>query len=120
LRHVATWLRPKWPSHGVIIDGSKSDVLAHIDFPTQHGTKVHSTNPFERMNKEVKRRADVVGILPNEDAIFRLLGAVLLVANDEWQHRYMWQDRYMQTEAMAEFATPIIDAVPTQIATVAA
>ena len=87
-----------------------------MDFPAQHRTKLHSTNPIERLNKEVKRRADVVGIFPNEGAITRLIGAVLLEANDEWQ----LQHRYMPTEAMAELSLPTIDAVPTTIATIAA
>jgi putative transposase len=116
LRHVADQLRVKWPKLGVFIDDSEADVLAHMDFPSQHRVKIHSTNPLERLNKEVKRRADVVCIFPNEGAIIRLIGAVLLEANDEWQ----LQHRYMQTEAMAEFTPPTIDAVPTQIATVAA
>ena len=116
LRHVADQLRSKWPKLGAFIDDSEADVLAHMDFPTQHRTKIHSTNPLERLNKEVKRRADVVGIFPNEGAIIRLIGPVLLEANDEWQ----LQHRYMQTEAMAEIATPVIDVVPTQIYTVAA
>jgi putative transposase len=115
LRHVADQLRTKWPKLGTFIDDSETDVLAHLDFPTQHRTKIHSTNPLERLNKEVKRRADVVGIFPNESAIIRLIGAVLLEANDEWQ----LQHRYMQTEAMAELIPPLIDAVPTQISTVA-
>ena len=71
-------------------------------FPAQHRTKLHSTNPLERLNKEVKRRADVVGIFPNETSITRLIGAVLLEANDEWQI----QHRYMQVEAMAELTVP--------------
>jgi len=87
-----------------------------MDFPTQHRSKIHSTNPLERLNKEVKRRADVVGIFPNEAAIVRLIGAVLLEANDEWQ----LQHRYMQTEVMAELTPPLLDAVPQQISTVAA
>src|SRR4051795_13373397 len=66
---------------------------------------LHSTNPLERPNKEVKRRADVVGIFPGEAAIVRLIGAVLLEANDEWQ----LQHRYMQLEAMAELAPPLIE-----------
>jgi transposase-like protein len=116
LRHVADQLRTKWPELGAFIDESEADVLAHMDFPAQHRTKIHSTNPLERLNKEVKRRADVVGIFPNEGAIIRLIGAVLLEANDEWQ----LQHRYMQTEAMTEIPPPVIDAVPTHISTVAA
>ena len=84
--------------------------------PAQHRSKIHSTNPLERLNKEVKRRADVVGIFPNEGAIIRLIGAVLLEANDEWQI----QHRYMQTEPMAELMPTLIDATTPQIATVAA
>ncbi len=115
LRHVADQLRAKWPKLGDFIDDSEADVLAHMDFPAQHRTKIHSTNPLKRLNKEVKRRADVFGIFPNEGAIIRLIGAVLLEANDEWQMRH----RYMQTEPMAELSPPPIDAVPTQIATAA-
>ena len=116
LRHVADQLRAKWPKLGGFIDDSEADVLSHMDFPVQHRTKLHSTNPLERLNKEVKRRADVVGIFPNEGAIVRLIGAVLLEANDEWQ----LQHRYMQTEALAELTPTLLDAVPTQIATLAA
>lgn len=116
LRHVADQLRVKWPKLGAFIDDSEADVLAHMDFPAQHRTKIHSTNPLERLNKEVKRRADGVGIFPNEGAIIRLIGAGLLEANDEWQ----LQHRYRQTEPMAELIPPLIDTQPTQIATVAA
>ena len=116
LRHVADQLRAKWPKLGAFIDESEADVLAHLDFPVQHRSKIHSTNPLERLNKEVKRRADVVGIFPNEGAIIRLIGAVLLEANDEWQ----LQHRYMQTEAMTELMPTMIDGMPAQIATVAA
>lgn len=98
LRHVADQLRDKCPKLGSFIDDSETDVLTHLDFPSQHRTRIHSTNSLERLNKEVKRRADVVGIFPNEGSIIRLIGAVLLEANDEWQT----QNRYMQTEPMAE------------------
>ena len=116
LRHTADQLPPKWPKLAAFSDDSETDVLAHMDFPVQHRSKIHSTNPIERVNKEVKRRADVVGIFPNEAAIVRLVGAVLLELNDEWQ----LQHRYMQTEAMAELTPKLSDAVPTQISTVAA
>jgi len=101
-RHVADQLRARWPKLGAMMDEAEHDVLAYMSFPAQHRTKLHSTNPLERLNKEVKRRADVVGIFPNEESIVRLIGAVLLEANDEWQ----LQHRYMQVEAMAELATP--------------
>ena len=101
LRHVADQLRPKWPKLAAFIDDSETDVLSYLDFPEPHRSKLHSTNPLERLNKEVKRRADVVGIFPNEAAIIRLIGAVLLEQNDEWQ----LQHRYMQVEVMAELVT---------------
>ena len=116
LRHVADQLRGKWPKLGDFIDDSEIDVLAHMDFPAQHRTKIHSTNPLERLNKEVKRRADVVGIFPNEGSIIRLIGAVLLEANDEWQT----QNRYMQIEGIAELMAPTINADTPRISTVAA
>jgi transposase-like protein len=100
LRHVADQLREKWPKLAAFIDESETDVLSYLDFPEQHRSKLHSTNPLERLNKEVKRRADVVGIFPNEASIVRLIGAVLLEQNDEWQ----LQHRYMQVEGMAELA----------------
>ena len=111
LRHVADQLRQKWPKLAAFIDDSEVDVLSYLDFPEQHRSKLHSTNPLERLNKEVKRRADVVGIFPNEAAIVRLIGAVLLEQNDEWQ----LQHRYMQVEAMAELAAPPSTTDPRQI-----
>ena len=116
LRHVADQLRGQWPKLGAFIDDSEVDVLTFLDFPAPHRTKIHSTNSLERLNKEVKRRADVVGIFPNEGAIIHLISAVLLEANDEWQI----QNRYMQTEPMAELLAPIIEAETTRISTAAA
>jgi putative transposase len=101
-RHVADQLRGRWPKLGALMDEAEEDVLAYMTFPSQHRVKLHSTNPLERLNKEVKRRADVVGIFPNEDSIVRLIGAVLLEQNDEWQ----LQHRYMQIEGMAELDAP--------------
>jgi transposase-like protein len=101
-RHVADQLRARWPKLGALMDGAEHDVLACMTFPSQHRMKLHSSNPLERLNKEVKRRADVVGIFPNEDSIVRLIGAVLLEANDEWQ----LQHRYMQTGGMAVLDAP--------------
>ena len=110
-RHVADQLRPRWPKLAALMDDSEHDVLAYMTFPNQHRTKLHSTNPLERLNKEVKRRADVVGIFPNEASITRLIGAVLLEQNDEW----LLQCRYMQIEGMAELTPSLIDADPAKL-----
>ena len=104
-RQMADQFRSRWPKLGKLLDESEHDVLAYMGFPARHRVKLHSTNPLERLNKEVKRRADVVGIFPSEQSILRLIGAVLLEANDEWQ----LQHRYMQVEAMAELLTPMIE-----------
>ena len=80
------------------MDDAEADVLAYMDFPEAHRTKLHRTNPIERLNGEIKRRTDVVGIFPNEAAIARLVGAILLEQNDEWA---VQRARYMTLETMA-------------------
>jgi len=110
-RAAADQARQKWPKLGVFMDDSEHDVLAYMGFPEQHRVKLHSTNPIERLNKEVKRRADVVGIFPSEQSIIRLIGAVLLEQNDEWQ----LQHRYMQVEGMAGLVPPTIDGEATPL-----
>ena len=77
---------------------SVADVLAYMTFPLQHRVKLHSTNPLERLNGEIKRRTEVVGIFPNEAAITRLVGAILLEQNDEW---CVQRSRYMTLESIA-------------------
>ena len=99
-RQVANQLRPRFQRLADLLDAAEADVLAFMAFPRANWSKLHSTNPIERLNKEVKRRADVVGIFPNEASIRRLVGAVLLERNDEWQ----LQHRYMSLETMAGIA----------------
>jgi putative transposase len=95
-RTVADQVRVKFPKLGVLMDEAEADVLAFMGFPKAHRVQIHSTNPLERLNAEIKRRTDVVGIFPNESAITRLVGALLLEQNDEWQ----LQRRYLQLEGL--------------------
>jgi len=96
-RQVADQLRPKLPKLATMLDASEEDVLAYMTFPKEHRVKIHSTNPIERLNGEIKRRTDVVGIFPNEASITRLIGAILLEANDEWA---VQRARYMTLESI--------------------
>jgi transposase-like protein len=77
-RKVADQLRPRIRKLAELMDEAEADVIAFMAFPKSHWAKLHSTNPIERLNKEVKRRADVVGIFPDEASITRLVGAILL------------------------------------------
>ena len=95
-RVVADQLRAKFPKLAVLMDDAETDVLAFMGFPKAHRLQIHSTNPLERLNAEVKRRTDVVGIFPNEASIVRLVGAILLEQSDEWS----LQRRYMQLEGL--------------------
>jgi transposase-like protein len=98
-RRVADELRTRFPKAAALMDQAEADVLAHLHFPLAHRVKRHSTNTLERLNKEVKRRANVVGIFPNAASIRRLIGAVLMEQNEEWQlqHRYLPQHTMLDT-----------------------
>jgi putative transposase len=105
-RQVADQLRAKVPKLAALMDEAETDVLAFMTFPKDHRAKIHSINPLERLNGEIKRRTHVVGIFPNEDAITRLIGALLLEQNDEWA---VQRGRYMSLETIAPLSDdPII------------
>ena len=91
------------------MDHAEADVLAYMSFPLAHRPKLHSTSPIERLNGEIKRRTDVVGIFPNEDAITRLVGAILLEQNDEWA---VQRARYMTLETIAPLSDDPIVSLP--------
>jgi putative transposase len=110
---VTGQLQAKFPKLATYLDEARDDVLAFMRFPKPHRTQLASTNPLERVNAEIKRRTDVVGIFPNEAAIIRLVGALMLEQNDEWQ----LQRRYMQLEGLqtvSDNVTPRISAVVTR------
>jgi transposase-like protein len=112
-RAIADQIRPKGPRLATIMDEAETDVLAYMTFPKEHRVQLHSTNPIERVNGEIKRRTEVVGVgsgipftgrnaissqLPNDEAIVRLVGAILLEQNDDWA---VQRARYMTLESVA-------------------
>ena len=111
-RSVADQLRPRVPKLAALMDAAEDDVLAFMNYPKEHRARIHSTNPLERLNSEIKRPTDVVGIFPNEAAITRLVGAILLEQNDEWTV----QRRYMTLETLA----PVSDDPTISLSAVAA
>jgi putative transposase len=108
-RRVADQLRPKVAKLASLMDEAEADVLAYMTFPAAHRTKLHSTNPLERLNGEIKRRTDVVGIFPNEAAITRLVGAILLEQNDEWA---VQRARYITLETIAPMSDDPLVSLP--------
>jgi transposase-like protein len=108
-RQVADQLRQRVKKLAEFMDEAETDVLAYLSFPAAHRPKLHSTNPIERLNGEIKRRTQVVGIFPNEEAITRLVGAILLEQNDEWA---VQRARYMTLETIAPLSEDLILKLP--------
>jgi transposase-like protein len=108
-RAVADQIRPKVPKLAAIMDEAETDVLAYMSFPREHRAKLHSNNPIERLNGEIKRRTEVIGIFPNEEAITRLVGAILLEQNDEWA---VQRARYMTLETIGQMSDDPLVSLP--------
>ncbi|MFX5918377.1 transposase, partial [Acinetobacter baumannii] len=101
-RRVADSLRPRFSKLAALMDEAEFDVLAYMKSPKELRTKLHSTNPLERLNGEIKRRTNVVGIFPGQAAVERLVGALLLEQHDEWAVAR----RYMTMESLNELCQP--------------
>jgi transposase-like protein len=104
LHNVADGLRPRLPQTAALLEDAADDILAHKHFPEEHRQQLHSTNPLERLHKEIKRRSNVVGIFPNVRATIRLVGAILIEQDDEWA---VAERRYFSVESMQRLLNPL-------------
>lgn len=105
LAEVVQAMRRRWPQAAEILERAEDDILAYMAFPQKHWSRIYSTNPLERLNKEVKRRTNVVGVFPNQPSVIRLAGAILMEIDDEWQAA---DRRYFSLETMHELTHPEI------------
>jgi transposase-like protein len=112
LRKVADGLRTRFPRAATVLEDAAEDILAYRHLPLEHQRQLHSTNPLERLNKEIKRRSNVVGIFPNPAAVIRLVGAILIEQDDEWA---VAERRYFSAESMKQPSTPLLSTTTQEI-----
>lgn len=107
LEEVVQAMEPRWPQAAQLLADAQDDILAFMAFPREHWSRIYSTNPLERLNKEVKRRADVVGIFPDIPSVYRLVGALLMEIDDEWQVGR----RYFSLDSMRRLQQPSLEEI---------
>jgi transposase-like protein len=112
LRKIAEALRPRFARTATLLEDAAEDILAYRHLPQEHQRQLHSTNPLERLNKEIKRRSNVVGIFPNPAAVIRLVGAILIEQDDEWA---VAERRYFSAESMQQPSTPALSSTAQEI-----
>jgi putative transposase len=112
LKKIAEGLRSRFAKAATLLEEAAEDILAYRHVPLEHQRQLHSTNPLERLNKEIKRRSNVVGIFPNPASVLRLVGAVLLEQDDEWA---VAERRYFSAESMKQLNTPELAATTQEI-----
>jgi putative transposase len=108
VQEVVKALEGRWPKAAKMLADAEDDVLAYMAFPPEHWTRLYSTNPLERLNREVKRRTEIVGVFPDQDSVIRLVGLVLQEIDDEWQieRRYFSQDSMRKLREPDEALSP--------------
>jgi putative transposase len=102
MAEVVAAMESRWPRAAVVLANGEEEVLTYMAFPTEHWTRIYSTNPLERLNREVKRRTDVVSIFPDADSVLRLVGSILIEVHDEWQAGR----RYFSLDSMRKLGEP--------------
>ncbi len=118
LAEVVRAMRPRWPKAAKVVAEAEEDILTYMALPPEHWTRIYSTNPLERLNKEVKRRTNVVGVFPDTPSVVRLVGSVLMETDDEWQlgRRYFSLASMQKLEKPASI--PIAEPVALRLALV--
>jgi putative transposase len=114
LKRIVLELEKRFPKAAGILDSAAADLLSHMHFPSSHWRRIRSTNPLERLNREIRRRTDVVGIFPNRSATTRLAGAILLEQHEDW----MTGKRYFSEQSMSKLYESVTQKSSAEVAAI--